>query len=90
MSNHHDILRRTKILATLGPASDEPAVLEAMIEAGVNVVRLNCSHGMIEDQKKRIAQVRAIMQKTNRWIGILADLQGPKIRVARFKSQKIE
>jgi pyruvate kinase len=90
MSNHHDILRRTKILATLGPASDEPAVLEAMIEAGVNVVRLNCSHGTIEDQKKRIAQVRAIMQKTNRWIGILADLQGPKIRVARFKSQKIE
>jgi pyruvate kinase len=90
MGNHHDIVRRTKILATLGPACDDPAVLESMIEAGVNVVRLNCSHGTIEDQKRRIANVRAIMEKTNRWIGILADLQGPKIRIARFKEQKIE
>jgi pyruvate kinase len=90
MSNHHDILRRTKILATLGPASDDPVVLEQMIEAGVNVVRLNCSHGSIEDQKSRIAVVRSIMKKTNRWIGILADLQGPKIRIACFKEGKIE
>lgn len=89
MSNHHDILRRTKILATLGPASDAPGVLEKMIEAGVNVVRLNCSHGSIEDQKKRIASVRAIMKETNRWIGVLADLQGPKIRIACFKEGKI-
>lgn len=90
MSNHHDILRRTKILATLGPSTDDPAVLEQMIEAGVNVVRLNCSHGSIADQKKRIAMVREIMQRTKRWVGILADLQGPKIRIACFKDDKIE
>jgi pyruvate kinase len=90
MNNHHDILRRTKILATLGPASDDPDVLEKMIAAGVNVVRINCSHGNIEKQKERIANVRAIMKKTNRWIGILADLQGPKIRISCFKTGKIE
>lgn len=90
MSNQHDVLRRTKILATLGPATDDPVVLEEIIKAGVNVVRLNCSHGPAEHQKTRIEQVRAVMKKLNCWVGILADLQGPKIRVARFKDKKIE
>lgn len=89
MQNHHDILRRTKIIATLGPATDSPEALQQIIESGVSVVRLNCSHGTIKDQQARIKRVRDVMKKTGRWVGILADLQGPKIRVACFKKKKI-
>lgn len=85
--NHFD--RRTKILATLGPATDSPEKMEALLSAGVNCVRLNFSHGSHEDHQKRIELVRATAQKLNLIIGILGDLQGPKIRIAKFKEGKI-
>ncbi|MCP1315246.1 pyruvate kinase [Halomonas sp. 707D7] len=78
-------LRRTKIVATLGPASDRPGVLEKMIQAGVDVVRLNFSHGSAEDHRRRLEQVREIAARLNRSVAALGDLQGPKIRIARFE-----
>ncbi|QTF94529.1 pyruvate kinase, partial [Halomonas sp. BM-2019] len=77
-------VRRTKIVATLGPASDREGVLEAMIAAGVDVVRLNFSHGSPDDHRQRLARVRAIADRLGRSVAALGDLQGPKIRIARF------
>jgi len=76
--------RRTKIVSTLGPATDEPGVLEKLVLAGVNVVRMNFSHGSPEDHMGRANKLREICEKHNRYVAILGDLQGPKIRVARF------
>ncbi len=84
-----DRLRRTKILATLGPATDPPGVLEALFRAGVNVVRLNFSHGDPSGQAKRAAEVRIAAQKVGAEVGILADLPGPKIRIERFATGKV-
>lgn len=83
------MLRRTKILATLGPASDKPGVLEALFEAGIDVVRMNFSHGSAQDHIDRANAVRELSKKTGRLVGILCDLQGPKIRIARFKDTKV-
>ncbi|HET7675107.1 MAG TPA: pyruvate kinase [Gammaproteobacteria bacterium] len=77
-------MRRTKILATLGPASDSPDVLEAMIRAGVDAVRLNFSHGTAAEHTRRVEAVRAAAGKVGKDIGVIADLQGPKIRIERF------
>ncbi len=82
--------RRTKILATLGPATDDPAVLEGIVKAGVDVVRLNFSHGKQEDHAKRAEQVREIARSQKRPVGVLADLQGPKIRIECFKDGPVE
>jgi pyruvate kinase len=79
------MLRRTKILATLGPATDKPGVLEAMVRAGVDVVRLNFSHGEAADHRRRVALVRAAAAAAGKDVGILGDLQGPKIRIERFR-----
>lgn len=76
--------RRTKILATLGPACDAPGVLERMIRAGVNAVRLNFSHGTAEEHSRRVEAVRAAAEHIGKDVGIIADLQGPKIRTERF------
>ena len=81
--------RATKIVATLGPASSDPALLEAMIRAGVNVVRLNFSHGKAQDHIDRAATVRAAAQRAGREVAIMADLQGPKIRVGKFAEGKV-
>src|SRR2546429_838592 len=81
--------RSTKIVATLGPASSDPVVLERMIRAGVDVVRLNFSHGTAADHEQRAALVKSIASKTGRTVAIMCDLQGPKIRVGRFKDGKI-
>jgi len=81
--------RRTKILATLGPATDPPGVLDELFRAGVNVVRLNFSHGDPSGQAKRAAAVRAAAQRAGAEVGILADLPGPKIRIERFAEGKI-
>ena len=81
--------RSTKIVATLGPASSDPVVLERMIRAGVDVVRLNFSHGTAADHEQRAALVKAIASKAGRTVAIMCDLQGPKIRVGRFKDGKI-
>ena len=82
-------MRSTKIVATLGPASSDPAVLERMIRAGVDVVRLNFSHGTAADHEARAELVRETCRKVGRTVGIMADLQGPKIRVGKFKDGKV-
>src|SRR5690606_23173817 len=84
------MLRRTKIVSTSGPASESPEVLERLILAGANVVRLNFSHGSPEDHMRRAETVRALAAKHNRFVAVLGDLQGPKIRVARFADGKIQ
>lgn len=77
--------RRTKIIATLGPASDAPEVLEQMVHAGVDLVRINFSHGTVDSHEHRIQRVRCCAEKAGRKVGILADLQGPKVRIGRFQ-----
>ena len=84
-----DRQRRTKILATLGPATDPPGVLDDLFRAGVNVVRLNFSHGDPSGQAKRAAAVRAAAQRAGAEVGILADLPGPKIRIEKFAEGKV-
>ncbi len=83
------MLRSTKIVATLGPASSDPAVLERMVRAGVDVVRLNFSHGTAADHEQRAELVRDISRKIGRTVGIMCDLQGPKIRVGKFREGKV-
>lgn len=82
--------RRTKIIATLGPATDNPETLTQMIAAGVDLVRLNFSHGSAEQHKTRTEMVRACARAAGKEIGVIADLQGPKIRIARFKNSRIK
>ncbi len=77
--------RRTKIIATLGPATDKAETMLALFEAGVNLVRINMSHGNQSAQKMRMELALSCAKKLNKIIGILVDLQGPKIRIARFK-----
>ena len=80
--------RRTKIVATIGPASESLEVLDQLIKAGVNVVRLNFSHGSPEEHRQRADNVRAVAKKNGVCVGILADMQGPKIRCGKFKTGK--
>ncbi len=82
-------MRATKIVATLGPASSSPEVLEAMIRAGVDVVRMNFSHGKAEDHIARAQLVRDVAAKAGKEVAIMADLQGPKIRVGKFEAGKV-
>ena len=82
--------RATKIVATLGPASSSPEVLERMIRAGVDVVRLNFSHGTAQDHIDRAALVRDVAKRAGREVAIMADLQGPKIRVGKFEGGRTE
>ena len=82
--------RATKIVATLGPASSDPALLEQMIRAGVNVVRLNFSHGKAQDHIDRAQMVRDAAARAGTVVAIMADLQGPKIRVGRFADGKVQ
>ncbi len=78
-------LKRTKIVATLGPSTQDPAVLETMIQAGLDIVRANFSHGSFQDHFDRVQTVRTCAKKCGKEVGILMDLQGPKIRIARFQ-----
>jgi pyruvate kinase len=80
------MLRRTKIVATLGPATDDPKCLDKVLEAGVDVVRLNLSHGTPEEHRQRAELVRNRARARGRQVGVLLDLQGPKIRIERFGS----
>jgi len=82
------MIRRTKIVATLGPATDDPKVLKEMIDAGLDVARINFSHGEQQDHRARIEALRAAAAECGREIGLMGDLQGPKIRVKRFKNSK--
>lgn len=83
-------IRRTKIVATLGPASDAPGMLERLIAEGVDVVRLNLSHGQPDDHRARARAVREASEAAGREVGVLADLQGPKIRIETFANGPIE
>ncbi|MBE0615543.1 MAG: pyruvate kinase [Burkholderiales bacterium] len=83
------MIRSTKIVATLGPSSNDLETLERMFLAGVDVVRLNFSHGTTEDHRRLAEAVRETCRKTGRTVGIMGDLQGPKIRVGKFKDGKI-
>jgi pyruvate kinase len=80
--------RRTKIVCTLGPASTDPKVLARMIEAGMDVVRINFSHGTSQEHAKRVEMIRSLARAAGRTIGVLMDLQGPKIRIGKFEHGK--
>jgi pyruvate kinase len=82
------MLRRTKILATIGPATDDPKMLDKVIEAGVDVVRINFSHGDQSDHPPRAEAVRNRARAYGRQVGVLADLMGPKIRIGRFNNDE--
>ncbi|MDA0673982.1 MAG: pyruvate kinase [Cyanobacteria bacterium] len=82
-------LRRTKIVATIGPATSDPEVLRSLIEAGASTLRLNFSHGSHDDHQRSIRLIRQISFELNRPVGILQDLQGPKIRLGRFENGSI-
>src|SRR6185436_6920763 len=81
--------RRTKIVATLGPASSDKKTLARMIEAGLDVVRMNFSHGTAKEHGERVELVRALARKAGRSVGVLVDLQGPEIRIGRFERDRI-
>jgi pyruvate kinase len=83
-------MRSTKIIATLGPATDAPQILARIFTAGVNVVRVNFSHGSAEDRQRRVAEVRRVSAELGLDVAILGDLQGPKIRVEKFANGPIE
>ena len=83
------MLRRTKILTTLGPATDNPKVLGEMIRAGADVVRVNFSHGEAAAHAKRVQMVREVAEQAGKWVAVLGDLQGPKIRIDRFVEGKV-
>jgi pyruvate kinase len=83
-------LRRTKIVITLGPSLDDPEVLKRAIQAGADVFRANFSHGAVEMHESRITSVRKLAEECGKTVAILIDLQGPKIRVGRFKNKEIQ
>jgi len=84
------MFRRTKIVATLGPATDDPKILDKIIEAGVDVVRINFSHGANEEHKERVEKIRSRARAHGRQVGVLADLQGPKIRIDCFQKGSVD
>jgi pyruvate kinase len=83
------MLRQTKIVATIGPATDDPAVLTEMVHEGLDVVRLNASHGAREDHARRLKMLRDIEAKLGQNVGTLLDLRGPKIRIESFVDGKV-
>lgn len=83
------MIKRTKIVATLGPSTDSPEMLKKMIAAGLDIIRTNFSHGSPNDQRERIELIRKLAKESDRHIGVLADLQGPKIRISCFKKNAV-
>ncbi|OUT97514.1 MAG: pyruvate kinase [Betaproteobacteria bacterium TMED41] len=83
-------VKSTKIVATLGPSTNSPQVIERLISAGVDVVRMNFSHGLSEDHIKRATWVHEAASRLSRDVGVLVDLQGPKIRVGKFKNGQVD
>lgn len=81
---------KTKIVCTIGPASESPEIIEQMILAGMNVARLNFSHGDFPGHEKVIANVRTAAQATGRRVAIMADLPGPKIRIGQLAEEPVE
>ena len=81
-------MRRTKIVATIGPASRDPAVFDAMLAAGLDGIRINMSHGTQEEKAADIQRARAAAEKLNRALAVLVDLSGPKIRTRALKNHQ--
>lgn len=90
MTLHGALTRRAKIVATLGPATDDLAVLAELIRAGADVVRVNFSHGSFEDHARRVKLVRDAAASVGRYVSVLGDLSGPKIRIERFRDGPIQ
>jgi pyruvate kinase len=84
------MLRRTKILTTLGPATDNPKTLGELLRAGADVVRINFSHGEPAAHARRVQMVREVAEQVGKWVAVLGDLQGPKIRIERFAHGPIQ
>jgi len=84
------MLRRTKILTTLGPSTDNPKTLADMLRAGADVVRINFSHGEAAAHAKRVQMVREVAEQVGKWVAVLGDLQGPKIRIERFAKGPVQ
>ncbi len=82
-------MRRTKIIATLGPATDQSGMIEKLMNAGVDVFRLNYSHQTHADHERRMKEIRRLSEKRHRAVAVIADLQGPKIRIRRFRDGKV-
>ncbi len=85
-----DTTRRTKIVATLGPATDDLAVIADMVRYGLDVARINFSHGTRDSQRQRVEMLRAAAREAGRYVGVLADLAGPKIRIESFREGKVQ
>ena len=83
-------MRKTKILATLGPATDSPEVLKAMIEAGMDIARFNFSHGTHDEVRKRVELVRSVCEETGAIVALLADTKGPEVRLGDFEGGRVE
>ena len=83
-------IRKTKIICTLGPATETPEMVTKLAEAGMNIVRLNFSHGDHEEHGERIAKVKELSKKLNREIAIILDTKGPEIRTGKFEPKKVE
>src|SRR5438045_6755907 len=84
------MLRRTKIVATMGPATDSLEVLTEMMRAGLDVARLNASHGTVADRRRRLSLVREAAQCADKCVGVLLDLGGPKIRIECFRDGRVQ
>ncbi len=84
------MLRRAKIVATVGPATDDVEILTQMMRAGLDVARLNASHGTVDDRRRRLALVREAARRADRCIGVLLDLGGPKIRIEGFREGRVQ
>ena len=82
-------MRKTKIVCTIGPVSDSKEVLAELMDAGMNVARLNFSHGTHEEHARRIQRIRQVAEEKGKVVGILQDIQGPKIRIGIFQNEKI-
>ncbi len=90
MLRHSDLNRRTKIIATLGPASSDSHVLQALLKAGVDMIRINASHASDPDEiKDKVLAIRSAAKAINRAVGIMLDLQGPKIRVGKMENDSV-
>jgi pyruvate kinase len=82
-------MRKAKIICTIGPASESPEILEKMIRAGMNVARLNFSHGTHAEHRRRIRAIRQVSRRLKKPVALLQDLQGPKIRIGRFREGQL-
>ena len=82
-------IKKTKIVATIGPATESVEMLEKLVDAGLNVMRLNFSHGDFVEHQKRVDNIKKVMKKTGKTVAVLQDLSGPKIRIGEFYQERV-